>query len=214
MIEPGEFCKVRLNAEPERTIEYAGRKYRLPVGTEVIVPTEAAIAWFGDPRSIATIQPVTNPLNGEKTFIADRPSEVRRLRFKWGLEFGDEESFEDSPDAAHAIPDVDLFTLEGIKIKTVLQDPSGNTVNAAFTSKSDDEALRSLVERQQHQIDLLLKQLNLNEEGNEAAHETELPSDDSVPEKATKPRKRQLASVAAIPDVGDDSPLPPSDDEA
>lgn len=201
MIGPGEFCKAKNNGE-EFTIKWGSRKYVLPTGKTVVIPAEAVCLWFGEPGALEVVTPITDPVNGHKSFLPDRQSEIRRLRFKYGAGDGDETTF-----AGARVPDVDITTLDDEPVITVLQDPLGKNVNPSFQSVDDRDNLLNLVQRQQKQINSLMQTLNLEE----ATNEEGLPTDDETPAAATKMKVKPKAVTRGIQDV--DDPMPTDDED-
>lgn len=114
------------STEPLR-IQYASRPYVLRPGVPTPIPQTAARLWFGDNRCIMGKPRNVRDADGQVIgSIHQRENEVRRLRQKWGLPFGDERTFLNS-DGVLGVPDVTLTSLDGNEeMLTVLQDPLGN----------------------------------------------------------------------------------------
>lgn len=159
------------------TVKFDSVPYILHPEQPTFIPPACAWNWFGDPRSAQNIQTVKDA-KGLVHYIGDRATEVRRLRVKYGAGIeGDETNFEGVPH----VPDVSLFTVDGDPITTVIDDPTGQSVMPAVTTVAGDQALRDLVEQQQHQIEALMAHLELeqpNGQVTEATSEGSLPSDD------------------------------------
>ena len=140
--------------EDALSIMWDSKPYLLQPGQDSFIPFEAAALWFGDPRSSEKVK--SNRDNrGLVGFIPDRATEVRRLRTKYGNEGGSDE-------LVHMYPLVEVFSLEGDRITTVLDDPAGDTVTAAKPSVSDNTQLLAIVHKQQQTIDLLMSKVGLN----------------------------------------------------
>lgn len=102
-----------------RTEMFSGRRYVLNPNEKIPVPWEAAVLWYGDPRSSENIASLRDPLTDATSFIPDRESEVRRLVVRYG---GDE----------HArFPDVEILDLDGNNLYSVIEDPEGSHVMPA-----------------------------------------------------------------------------------
>lgn len=161
----GDVVRVQNVGDAPFVIAYDGRNYKLEPQKDVFMPFEAAVLWFGDPRSTNTIQSVRNE-KGTVAFIPDRETEVRRLRVKYGNIGGDERFVQ-----VH--PDVEVYDVEGNRIKTVLDDPEGEEINVATPTVADQNNLVQLVERQQRQIEFLLGKMGLSPSATETPTETE-----------------------------------------
>lgn len=174
MVRPDDIVKVVNREDYAFNVKWNSRSYRLHPGREVFIPASCAFLWFGDPRASSVYQSIADP-DGTRMFVNDRATEVRRLRIKWGAGMeGDEASFD-----GVAVPTVEVWTAEGERITTVLDDPDGRNVISASPSIQDDEGLRALVAKQQQQIEAMKQHLGMNEDAEKAiADEAELPRDD------------------------------------
>lgn len=162
------------NEEVPIKVKWDSIDYWLQPGQDAYIPTPCAWLFFGDPRATDVIQAVKDG-KGIVAYIPDRAAEVRRLRIKWGAGIeGDDATFDQVN-----IPDVQIFSVTGEEITTVLQDPLGVTIMPASTTVSSDEALRELVAQQQQQIAALTQHLGLTPEST-ANNEADLPNDDDV----------------------------------
>lgn len=180
-IRPDDIVRVVNQEEYPFTVKWNSREYRLQPERDVFIPAACAFNWFGDPRASGVYQSIADP-DGTRMFVSDRATEVRRLRIKWGAGLeGDEATFD-----GVAIPSVEVWTAEGERVITVLDDPIGKNVLSASPSVSDDEGLRQLVASQQRQIELMKQHLGMNEEAEQAAvDENELPRDGDTVDLAT-----------------------------
>lgn len=172
-VRPDDIVKVVNREEYPITVKWNSREYRLAPGVDTFVPGACAFLWFGDPRSSGVYQSIPDP-DGSRMFVSDRATEVRRLRIKWGAGLeGDEASFD-----GVAVPQVEVWTAEGERVTTVLDDPDGRNVISASPSIQDDEGLRQLVAKQQRQIEMMKQHIGLNDDEKQAAaDESELPRD-------------------------------------
>lgn len=173
MVRPDDIVRVINREEYPLTVKWNSREYVLQPGRDVFIPGACAFLWFGDPRSSDKFQSFADS-DGTRQFVVDRPTEVRRLRIKWGAGLaGDEATFEDV-----ATPFVEVWTAEGERVTTVLDDPAGRSTIPVETTGRDDDELRELVASQQRQIELMKEHLGLNEAADQAvADESELPRD-------------------------------------
>lgn len=149
--------------------------YVLQPSEDTFVPAAACFCWFGDPRAATNVKSTTDP-SGRVSWIPDRPTEVRRLRIKYSSPLvGDETNFD-----GVAIPDVEVYTVNGERITTVLQDPQGSTVIPASTTVQSDAELRALVAKQQRELESMRRHLNMDAPS--AQNESEIPADDGTPQ--------------------------------
>lgn len=171
--QPGDIVKVTNNGTNDVTIGWDSKYHTIRASETKFVPAEAVINAFGDPRSSQSQRSVKTE-GGESAVIPSRLQEVRRLRLLYGGGgVGDDSNFNFVD-----IPSVSVETLEGEKIPTVLDDPKGDTVNAATQTVSESNDLMAIISRQQKQIQLLLEQTGIDEKAH--ASEEELPTDEST----------------------------------
>jgi hypothetical protein len=176
MLAAGDFCQVELldveenDAYPEIILGWASREYTIPRGKKVIVPFEAMANRFGDPRSGSKILPIKEP-GGETTgWIPDRKAEVARLRLLWGAHADNYPRFDDI-----SVPKIVVTDLNSEPVYTVVDDPEGKATEPVTQTADDRDALLSMLDRQQQQIDRMRADLGLEPE---IAAEENLPSDD------------------------------------
>lgn len=175
-VRPDDIVRVVNQEDYPVSVKWNSRSYRLMPGRDTFIPAACAFVWFGDPRASGVYQSIADP-DGTRMFVSDRATEVRRLRIKWGAGMeGDESNFD-----GVAIPTVEVWTAEGERILTVLDDPEGKNVISASPSVNDDEGLRALVASQQRQIELMKVHLGMNDEADQAAaDESDLPRDGEI----------------------------------
>lgn len=154
-------------------VKWNSRKFTLQPDKEMFIPAACAFCWFGDPRASSVYQSILGE-DGTRMFVNDRLTEVRRLRIKWGAPIeGDERTFDGVP-----VPNVEIWTQDGERVVTVIDDPEGKNVISASPSVSDDEGLRELVRKQQRDLEMLKARLDMEDEATAAAaNEGELPQD-------------------------------------
>ncbi len=146
-MEAGELVTATNVGSYPFTVEYASKKYVLAPNKSTRLPFEAACLWFGDPRSGPNVRAVRHE-SGMVEWIPDRSTEVRRLRLKYGNHFGDERGLDEAPS-------VDVETMDGDRIPTVIQYPDG-IPTMEQPGMTDIEALRVQLIRQQNTINRLL----------------------------------------------------------
>jgi hypothetical protein len=158
---PGDFLKVTYQGRQRRLpdgteyydsttpfiLMWDAKKYQVPVGQSAFAPFEAVSVAAGDPRSNEGTQTIRDE-SGNVGWVVDRPTEVRRLRTLYDNQTGD----------LHEIkfaPQLTVEDLEGNAIRTVLDDPEGESVLPAETTILDREQLLAQVQRQQRMIEQL-----------------------------------------------------------
>lgn len=181
-LSPGTTVKVINKGNRPFSIGYDGRTYPLTPSKPSFVPAEAAILWFGDPRSTDSTASFKNP-SGVVTVIPDRASEVRRLCVKYGYVSGGELEFltKEGIHSDNNVPKVEVWGTgedEDESLPIVLNDPEGSSVTPVTVTAADQSDLIALVKAQSQQILALQQHLGLTNttELNEGA---ELPEDDS-----------------------------------
>lgn len=108
--------------------KYDGAKYELMPGNDTFIPWDAMCLWFGHPEAI--------DIPGDKR-RRYRSDEVARLRVKYGV-------YEHHNKWDQATPNIEVFTIAGDRIVTVLDDPEGKQI----TPESQTVAERDMMARQ------------------------------------------------------------------
>lgn len=165
----GDWVRVRNVGDEPVKVQWDSRVYKVPVNGETFMPFEAAKLWFGDPRSGGNVASHRDVM-GMVSWIPDRATEVRRLRALYDNQFGDERVI-----ANH--PHVEVYTQQGDRVYTVLDDPDGERTSPAVQSIMDHASLLDQVRRQQATIDLLVQQAGI---GGPATVEDDVVVDDVV----------------------------------
>jgi len=154
-------------------LQWNSRTWTVPVGGETHgIPFEVIKKDFGDPRSTDRVVAVRETPNSMPEFIPDRMTEVRRLqqlyqntviRFREYVP-GDRSFLEEG--ITDRAPKVEVYTLAGDRIYTVLDDPYGDRVVAAVPTRSDRDALAAqlaaqseLMAKMQAEVEELRNQL-------------------------------------------------------
>ena len=187
-------------------IKFNSGIYRLRPGIPTPIPRPAANLWFGDPDCQMGKATVRRDQDGAVTStVVPREVEVRRLRQKWGLPFGDERTFLNS-DGELGVPDVTLKSLDGeTEYLTILQDPLGNgggRPGLAVPGGTDFERLQYLAE----QMEILRERM----ETANAATDADLESTDLPVDLALLPEDNAHAKVSSVTPASDsdDDPAP------
>lgn len=204
MTGPGDFVRVVNQGADDLRLQWDSRHFTVPAGGESFVPFELAAKDFGDPRSSANIAALRDE-NGAVSFVADRATEVRRLRVLYDNGFGDETRIKNHPT-------VEVYDLEGNRIYTVLDDPDGERVTPAVQSSFDQADLMATVQRQQRLLDQLMKQAGMTTDANLAhtvvAPDTATTELTGVPDPFYVDPADPDAPAVAEPEDGD---VPPED---
>lgn len=174
MLAAGDFVQVELMEDgnegyPEITLGWDNREYMIQRGRKVIVPFEAMVLRFGDPRAGTNITSIKSAGGNVTGWIPDRLSEVARLRLLWGAHADKYPRFDDID-----TPNVMVYDLTNEPVATVISDPEGKDSIPVTQTESDRDAILALMERQQAQIDQLKRDLGVTDE---IELESELPTD-------------------------------------
>jgi hypothetical protein len=153
----GDQVRVRnLGVEPI-DLQWNLRKYTIEPGSDGYIPFDLAKMAFGDPRSSDIVQAVTDEFNGTM-FISDRPTEVRRLqqlypdshpKFREYIP-GDRSYLRDG--ISDRCPQVEVYTLAGDRIYTVIDDPMGDRIIAAAPTRRDQDFQATQLQAQSEQL--------------------------------------------------------------
>lgn len=188
------------------TVGWNGRETHLQIGKKVFVQLEAATNAFGDPRSAVAAQaiPMGDPQSGERLFIPDRASEVRRLRLRYGILDGNDTDFYN----VHGVflaPRVKLETESGDEIISVLDDPHGNTVNQVATTVQQNSDKDALFEHLTKQVEALTLLVQGKQDANPAPSLDELPADFDPATADLSPVNAGLAGSDTFDELPDDT---------
>jgi hypothetical protein len=107
--------------------------------------------WFGDERSRKDAQ-VFKPdgENGEKIIIQNREFELDKLKHRWGG-WTYPERWNNPDDENYSRPEVEVYTLDGERVTTVIDDPEGkgytSVVRTVDEQRLIDDELESMRKR-------------------------------------------------------------------
>lgn len=209
-LNPGDFVRVTLESNlPDRKdqpllLGWNSREYLCEIGKETVVPLEAAINAFGDPRALANEQqiPIGDPrVSSEKLFVPKRSDEVSRLRQRYAVSTGYDNDFVDF-NGNRMVPKVKVTSLSGEEIITVLDDPAGHTATPQVLTEAQNIDTSELLRRMQAQIDALTAELSNNPQSL-----NELPSDTDPSEVGIDPpvdEDKEFGTSKPSPFVDDD----------
>lgn len=156
--------------ESDKTVDVVGVKF--PPHSSKVMSFSWMMSHFGDPRSILDRYQVVKMENGQTTGVAPRQVEVQRVNRMWNIGQGQ------GMRAWGDIPRISFYTMEGERILTAFDDPSGKTSTEAFTSVGDSEAQQDKIRKLERQVAQLLELSGLD---NDAIPEddADIPVDDS-----------------------------------
>lgn len=159
-LAPGDTVRATNLGDTPFTVTYNSKSHKLSPGKATFIPVEAAILWFGDPRSIEGAQSYRDEA-GAPVFVPERENEVRRLSVKYGHQTGNVYDYLSGKTGSDLVPKVEIATVDGEVIKTVLDDPTGESVIPITQTATERDSLMAIIERQQQQINMLLGQAGL-----------------------------------------------------
>lgn len=155
------------NLDPVRPFvdDYASQRYVIEPNGETIVPYFAMVYWLGDPRAVDVGDRNSQP------HLQHRTMELDRLQTKYGT-YGDswypqeweinEENSGLYPSSRHRnLPKLEVTSMTGERLFTVIDDPEGNHLNPATQTVNENRNMAEAVVQMQQQIQALTTQLAL-----------------------------------------------------
>src|SRR5207302_5217746 len=85
---PGDIVRAVNNEDYPVKLSWDSRTHVLAPGQSTFIPWEVMMNYFGDPRASTKVLSKADE-KGLRSFVADRPTEIRRIRTKWGFEMTD-----------------------------------------------------------------------------------------------------------------------------
>lgn len=130
---------------------YANVTYVLPPGKDVFVPYDAAVLWFGNPD----VFDVSARQRGRTDFY-------HRLRLRYGA-FDDHRILADGSEVRFTAdelweenkPQVEVYTLEGERLHTIIDDPEGTNVDPAQTNPGEAQGILARMGQLEAELGLL-----------------------------------------------------------
>lgn len=122
-------------SDREWSDSFASQKYRVPAQSEGLAPIDAVRLWFGDP---------------ELRDVGDdnaRDREYKRLRQRYGAGMGTDDAEWEAQK-----PRMEVYTLDGERVTTVIDDPTGASLADAPIERDQYEALRGMVANQEKEL--------------------------------------------------------------
>lgn len=130
---------------------YANVTYVLPPNKDVFVPYDAAVLWFGNPD----VFDVSARQRGRTDFY-------HRLRLRYGA-FDDHRILADGSEVRFTAdelweenkPQVEVYTLEGERLHTIIDDPEGTNVDPAQTNPGEAQGILARMGQLEAELGLL-----------------------------------------------------------
>lgn len=165
---------------------YDGIHYGCPSGGSVLVPRDGANLWFGDPT------------------LLDRANDKARTR-AWDAIRARYGGYDDPEVLEANLPKVRVTSIDGtVEIGSIIDDPSGASVNPARVTEADQADLATLVERHERELAHLRSQLKADLRKELAmAQGGDIPEDEPPSGPAPKASRKRAAKKAATPQVKD-----------
>jgi hypothetical protein len=174
----GDMVKVHFIGWPEKhskhgtahplILTWNNRPYTIMAGMDGYLPFDCVKMYYGDPRSVNDVIRIKDE-QGNDMIVADRAAEVRRLQqFYQSSEFATNHAkFREyiPGDRTHMdagisdlCPLVEVYSMDGQRIHTVVDDPYGDNVVVSQQTRAEAEKMRSQLIEQSDVIGLLKRQ--------------------------------------------------------
>lgn len=151
MATSGDMMRVVNVGDKEFKDGWDGNKFVIPPGGERFVPFDAIEVWLGHPDAMDT---------SENNRV--RLAEYTRLRVRYGAyEFDDK--WEENK------PRLEVYTLEGDRVTTVVDDPEGEGITPDQQTVLENRLLSEQLARMQEQMKVLQNQINDENRGADAS---------------------------------------------
>lgn len=133
--------------------------YVVPANGESVVPIDGAKLWFGDWEK-----------RNKDANLRERDEEVARLKVRWGVY-----------DAPLPPCPLEVFTLLGESITTILDDPTGDSLDPVFSGDEEKQRLAGMMKQYQHQLAALQEQMSRVTHGSMALEDVPEDEAEGVP---------------------------------
>lgn len=170
--------------DTDNDIEWDGYIYH--PGQRRMVPYLAMTNSFGDPRSVNGTHQIFRAPDGTSGVIAPREIQRGKVSVAWNAGSGPGYSI-----TWDQIPKITFYNVDGERIYTVVDDPTGDKIMPANASIEHQRDLETTIRRQQRQINQLLALQGIE------AHD--LPDDEIPPDLADIPADDSTASTTQSP---------------
>lgn len=168
MATSGDMMRVVNVGDKDFTDSWDGNKFSIPAGSEKFIPFDAIEVWLGHPDAMDT---------SENNRV--RLAEYTRLRVRYGAyEFDDR--WEENK------PHLEVYTLDGERITTVIDDPEGEGINPNTQTQLENRLLSEQLHRMEEQMKVLKNQLGDQDRGDNRSTEVAPVVDEDS--KASLPR--------------------------
>lgn len=137
-----DVCRILNLMDREWTGMYNSQSYKMPPGGETIAPYIAVCNWFGHPDAVDV-----GPRERYRT------DEYARLRVFYGV-YDDEDRWDE------LTPKVEVYDLEGNRIITVIDDPSGAHLSPTQTTVLERDNLTRQLAQMDRQMRAMQAQLD------------------------------------------------------
>lgn len=119
--------------------KWNSQEFIIPSGSEMMVPIDAAYLWAGDWDA--------RDIDARRRF---RTNEFRRLRTRYGV-YDDETVWDERR------PQIAVYTLDGTRLTTILDDPLGKTLGLPKSHNTDQRNLQAQINALETQLTALTK---------------------------------------------------------
>lgn len=150
----------------DEPLEWDGYTYQ--PGARRMVPFLAMANSFGDPRSVNGTHQIFRSPDGTTGVIPPREVQRGKVAVAWNAGSGPGYSI-----SWDEIPTIEFYNVDGERIFTVYDDPTGDKIMPANASIEQQRDLEKTIRRQQAQINQLLALQGLSE--------SDLPDDSEIP---------------------------------
>lgn len=162
-------------------------------GGETLVPMEAVTLWLGDPDS--------RDFDARRTFRTD---EFERLLTRYGV-YQNEHMWE------QVRPKLEVYTLDGVRIATVAEDPRGEGLDIVVSNDSTTETLlRTQLDSMKTQMDAITSALSSDGAAKQLVSDM-FAGDDQVAVDPAAPVDASVLAADIPEDDFPDSDEPPAD---
>lgn len=163
MLQANDVVRIRNLMDREWSAMYNSQTYRMGPGGETIAPYIAVCNWFGHPEAV--------DMGPRERYRTD---EYARLRVFYGV-YDDEDKWDE------LTPKVEVYDLDGNRITTVIDDPSGSALTPAQSTVAERDLLVRQMAQMQKQMAAMQTQLDVQNRQVAAEDTGDIISDDEAP---------------------------------
>ncbi len=169
MMGPNDVCRLKNAGSEPWLARYANQQYRIQPGGEGIAPFVAVCNWFGHPDAVDI-----SPRDRYRT------NERDRLRIKYGV-------YDDDSKWEAQTPSIEVFTLDGERIITVLDDPDGVNLSPSTSTLAEKAMLEQQMAEMQKQMKAMQTALDVQSRNDEAVNAGSHIEEDAGPNPIQQP---------------------------